>query len=183
MTDAVELPFPSYAAVCLPGQLQFNPVEVLAALTEELRRAGGLVIEGARVTGVSGRTSCEVITSAGRLTADNVVLATGIPFLDRGPVAAVAGLLLGRKLADIERTHAPLPLGQLGVGLPLAAQLLNQAVVFRAELAAQPRPPHLSRGHDYDRHHDDDSDDDSYNCSGRHYDLREVSERHSDSPR
>ena len=43
MTDAVELPFPSYAAVCLPGQLQFNPVDVLAALTEELRRAGGLV--------------------------------------------------------------------------------------------------------------------------------------------
>jgi hypothetical protein len=105
------------------------------------------------------------------------------PLLDRGPVAAVAGLLLGRKLADIERTHAALPLGQLGVGLPLAAQLLSQAVVFRAELATQPRPPHLSRGHDYDRHHDDDSDDDSYNCSGRHNDLREVSERHSNSPR
>src|SRR6185437_14678344 len=105
------------------------------------------------------------------------------PFLDRGPVAAVAGLLLRRKVADIERTHATLPLGQLGVGLPLSAQLLNQAVVFRAELATQPRPPHLSRGHDYHRRHDDDSDDDSYNCSGRHYDLREVSERHSDSPR
>ena len=84
MTDAVELPFPSYAAVRLPDQLQFNPVDVLASLAEELRRTGGLVIERARVTGVSGRSSCELITSAGRLTADNVVLASGIPFLDRG---------------------------------------------------------------------------------------------------
>jgi glycine/D-amino acid oxidase-like deaminating enzyme len=84
MTDAVELPYPSYAAVCLPDQLQFNPMDVLASLADELRRAGGLVIEGARVTRVSGAGSCELITSAGRLTADNVVLATGIPFLDRG---------------------------------------------------------------------------------------------------
>jgi len=84
MADAVELPYPTYAAVCLPDQLQFNPLDVLASLTGELRSAGGLVIEGARVTGVSGGQTCELTTSAGSVTADHVVLASGIPFLDRG---------------------------------------------------------------------------------------------------
>ena len=41
MTDAVELPYPTYAAVCLPDQVQLNPVEVLAALARDLRAAGG----------------------------------------------------------------------------------------------------------------------------------------------
>ena len=66
MTDASELPYPSYGAVCLPDQLQFNPVDVLASLVAELRAAGGLVIQEARVTGVSTGRSCELVTSAGR---------------------------------------------------------------------------------------------------------------------
>ena len=109
MTDATELPFPSYAAVCLPDQLQFNPVDVLASMVEELRRAGGLVIEGARVTGVSGGTSCELVTSAGRLTADNVVLATGIPFLDRG--LYFAKVTAQRSYALGFRVSTPIPRG------------------------------------------------------------------------
>ena len=32
MTDAAELPYPTYAAVCLPDQVQVHPMEVLAAL-------------------------------------------------------------------------------------------------------------------------------------------------------
>jgi glycine/D-amino acid oxidase-like deaminating enzyme/nitrite reductase/ring-hydroxylating ferredoxin subunit len=84
MTDAVELPYPTYAAVCLRDQLQFNPVDVLAALVRELREAGGVVIDGVRVIKVDPGESSEVITSAGRVMANNVVLASGIPFLDRG---------------------------------------------------------------------------------------------------
>ena len=84
MTDAVELPYPTYAALCLPDQQQVDPVDVLAALVRGLRGAGGVVIEGFRLTRVAGNKSCELITSAGTVTADNVVLATGIPFLDRG---------------------------------------------------------------------------------------------------
>jgi glycine/D-amino acid oxidase-like deaminating enzyme/nitrite reductase/ring-hydroxylating ferredoxin subunit len=84
MTDAVELPYPTYAAVCLRDQLQFNPVDVLAALVRELREAGGVVIDGVRVIKVDPGESSEVITSAGRVMANNVVLANGIPFLDRG---------------------------------------------------------------------------------------------------
>jgi glycine/D-amino acid oxidase-like deaminating enzyme/nitrite reductase/ring-hydroxylating ferredoxin subunit len=84
MTDAVELPYPTYGAVCLRDQLQFNPVDVLAALVRELREAGGVVIDGVRVIKVDSGESSEVITSAGRVMANNVVLANGIPFLDRG---------------------------------------------------------------------------------------------------
>ena len=51
MTDAVELPFPSYAAVRLPDQLQFNPVgRISLRWPRNCARTGGLVIEGARVT-------------------------------------------------------------------------------------------------------------------------------------
>ncbi|HEX5906955.1 MAG TPA: FAD-dependent oxidoreductase, partial [Propionibacteriaceae bacterium] len=84
MTDAVELPYPSYAALCLPDQLQINPMDVLAALARDLRQAGGVLIDSARVTEVAHNESCELITPSGSLTADTVVLATGIPFLDRG---------------------------------------------------------------------------------------------------
>jgi glycine/D-amino acid oxidase-like deaminating enzyme/nitrite reductase/ring-hydroxylating ferredoxin subunit len=84
MTDAIELPYPTYAAVCLRDQLQFNPVDVLSALVRELRQAGGVVIDGVRVIKVNPGESAEVITSAGGVISTNVVLATGIPFLDRG---------------------------------------------------------------------------------------------------
>jgi glycine/D-amino acid oxidase-like deaminating enzyme/nitrite reductase/ring-hydroxylating ferredoxin subunit len=84
MIDAVELPYPTYAAVCLRDQLQFDPVQMLAALVRELREVGAVVIDGVRVIKVNAGESSEVITSAGRVMANNVVLATGIPFLDRG---------------------------------------------------------------------------------------------------
>jgi glycine/D-amino acid oxidase-like deaminating enzyme/nitrite reductase/ring-hydroxylating ferredoxin subunit len=84
MTDAIELPYPTYAAVCLRDQLQFNPVDVLSALVRELREVGGVVIDGVRVIKVNPGESSEVITSAGGVIGSNVVLATGIPFLDRG---------------------------------------------------------------------------------------------------
>ena len=50
MTDAAELPYPTYAAVCLPDQVQVHPMEVLAALARELRAAGGILNERVRVT-------------------------------------------------------------------------------------------------------------------------------------
>ncbi|HEX3206304.1 MAG TPA: FAD-dependent oxidoreductase, partial [Propionibacteriaceae bacterium] len=84
MTDAVELPYPTYAALCLPDQLQVDPMDVLAALARGLRVAGGVLIEGVRVTKVAQDESCELLTAAGNVTADTVVLATGLPFLDRG---------------------------------------------------------------------------------------------------
>ena len=51
MADA-GLPFATFGAVRLDDQAQLDPMELLAALTRELRGLGGRVVTGARVTGV-----------------------------------------------------------------------------------------------------------------------------------
>lgn len=78
------LPFPTFGAARLADQAQLDPLELLAALTRELRSLGGLVVTGARVTGVRASAPALVRTTAGELTARKVVLATGTPILDRG---------------------------------------------------------------------------------------------------
>jgi hypothetical protein len=68
---------------------------------------------------------------------------------------------------DAKRFYPPLPGGQLGIGLP-RTDLLGEPVVFGSELASHARPPQLRRGDHDDGRHDDDGDDDTYDCSGRH---------------
>jgi len=81
--DDAGLPFPVSAAIRLDDQLQFDPVPYLYGLARQLRSLGGRLHEGVRATGLSldGR---RVTTSAGTVSADHVVLTTGIPFADRG---------------------------------------------------------------------------------------------------
>jgi len=79
---------PSYgavAAVRLDAQAQFHPRRYLLGLTERFVAAGGSVVEGARVSGVStrGRTT-EVQAEGISYSAGDVVLATHYPLLDRG---------------------------------------------------------------------------------------------------
>nr|WP_255316619.1 FAD-dependent oxidoreductase [Nesterenkonia sp. Act20] len=117
-TEKTGLPFPVSGAVALKDQVQFHPMEVLAALAAELRHRGGELIEGVRVTGASSgdgswrdteadaaRSSTDddtegspltdtapeidsaplsVQTSQGSVTAGRLMLATGVPVLDRG---------------------------------------------------------------------------------------------------
>ncbi len=78
------LPFPTFAAVKLPDQAQFDPLDLLAALARELRELGGVLHEDARVLAVRASNPAHVITPRGELTADHVILATGTPILDRG---------------------------------------------------------------------------------------------------
>ncbi|WP_210478918.1 FAD-dependent oxidoreductase [Naasia sp. SYSU D00948] len=85
----LDVAFPVRAAVRLRNQAQFDPLQVLAALAADFRARGGTLVEGVRVTGVSalrpGRGApCVVRTRAGEVRATRVVLATGIPILDRG---------------------------------------------------------------------------------------------------
>jgi glycine/D-amino acid oxidase-like deaminating enzyme len=83
-TTDTGLPFRTVAALRLDEQAQFDPTDVLAALRSELERLGGSVVEGVRVTGVSFGRPPAVTTTAGRVEAGHVVLATGTPILDRG---------------------------------------------------------------------------------------------------
>ena len=82
--DDLDVPFPNHGATVLPGQIQFDPMELLEALVAELRSHGGTLHEGFRVRSVSrtGRPELQ-LDNGGTIHADNVVLATGIPILDR----------------------------------------------------------------------------------------------------
>lgn len=78
------LPFPVHGAVRLPNQAQIHPMLVLDALTADIRSRGGSVVGGVRLRDVTGDTPAAVKTDKGSVRADRVVLATGIPVLDRG---------------------------------------------------------------------------------------------------
>ena len=89
--DSLDVPFPEHGGTVLGGQLQFDPMDVLAALAAELRSRGGTLHEGQRVRSVSKTGRPELrLDSGASLTADDVVLATGMPILDRGLVFAKA---------------------------------------------------------------------------------------------
>lgn len=86
-TDRVDLPFDAGDSVVLPGQFHCDPVELLLALAARLREQGGVLVEGARVTGLretQGRRGTTLTTGLGDIAADHVVLATGAPVFDRG---------------------------------------------------------------------------------------------------
>ena len=83
--DRLDVPFPAYGATELADQAQFDPMDVLAALVSQLRAHGGTLHTGQRVRSVSRRGKPRVSTADGHtLRADQVVLATGTPILDRG---------------------------------------------------------------------------------------------------
>lgn len=84
-TEDVEVPFPTHGAAVLADQAQINPMKVLAALASQVREHGGTIEEHSRVVSVSRWGRPTVRTSDDRvLRCDDVVLATGTPFLDRG---------------------------------------------------------------------------------------------------
>ena len=78
------LPFPVHGAVRLRGQAQINPMDVLDALVTDIRSRGGRIVGGVRLRDVTGDAPSIVRTDRGSVRADKVVLATGIPVLDRG---------------------------------------------------------------------------------------------------
>ena len=80
----VGLPFAVTEAVTLPGQAQFDPLPYLRDLAAEVDGDGSAVHEGTRVRSVSWRAPHEVSTPQGRVRSRWVVLATGLPVLERG---------------------------------------------------------------------------------------------------
>jgi glycine/D-amino acid oxidase-like deaminating enzyme/nitrite reductase/ring-hydroxylating ferredoxin subunit len=83
-TQDAGLPFATRSAIRLANQAQFNPMDVLASLAADFRAHGGVLVEGVRVRDVTTGSRAAVRTDAGAVHADRVVLATGIPVLDRG---------------------------------------------------------------------------------------------------
>lgn len=84
-TETLDVAFPLAGAVVLPEQAQLDPMDLVDALVAELRFLGGTLHEGHRVVGVSKLGQPEATLDDGRvLRAGNIVLATGVPTLDRG---------------------------------------------------------------------------------------------------
>ena len=88
--DDAEVPFPYHGGVRLAEQAQFDPMSFLDTLAAELLSRGGRLVEHTRVRRVSGNgKSLRVhVNNAAQheieIEAAKLVLATGIPILDRG---------------------------------------------------------------------------------------------------
>ena len=84
--DDPGLPFLTRGAVRLAQQAQLDPMDLVELLVDQLVAHGGVLLEHTRVRGVRGgrRGPLDVDLGAAHLQADRVVLATGIPVLDRG---------------------------------------------------------------------------------------------------
>jgi len=81
----IPLPFGVAAAVTIPDQVQVDPMPILFTAVDRARTCGAEVFVGRRVKTVDTEDAgCIVRTDDGDIRADRVVLATGIPILDRG---------------------------------------------------------------------------------------------------
>ncbi|MEE6273960.1 FAD-dependent oxidoreductase [Georgenia sp. MJ206] len=78
------LPYPTLGAARLADQVQLDPMDVLVQLARDVIEHGGEIYGGSRVVDVASGKPCTVHTEDGTVRADRVVLATGIPVLDRG---------------------------------------------------------------------------------------------------
>jgi glycine/D-amino acid oxidase-like deaminating enzyme len=117
------LPFPTFTAVRLADQAQLDPMDLLAALSTDVRVLGGRIVEGARVLGVAASSDpARITTSLGEVTAEHVILATGTPILDRG--------LYFAKVAA-QRSYAQafdIPEGQLPDGMFLSVESPTRSI-------------------------------------------------------
>lgn len=86
-----DVPFPLAGAAALDGQLALDPGELMRGLAELVTAGGGRLVKGVRALGVTASSPARVRTSAGEYTADQVVIATGAPMLNRGLYWAKTG--------------------------------------------------------------------------------------------
>src|SRR5215208_3222484 len=83
LVDESELPFAIYGAIRLDHQLQLHPVRYVQGLAGALDGDGSAVFEGSAALGVHSGAPCRVHTEGGTVTAQQVVVATHYPLLDR----------------------------------------------------------------------------------------------------
>jgi glycine/D-amino acid oxidase-like deaminating enzyme/nitrite reductase/ring-hydroxylating ferredoxin subunit len=84
LPDEGSAPFPFVEAIALDDQAAIDPFALLVALANAFVGTGGTLHTHARVTRVHTVPRAAVDTAQGRVSADNVVLATAAPITDRG---------------------------------------------------------------------------------------------------
>jgi glycine/D-amino acid oxidase-like deaminating enzyme/nitrite reductase/ring-hydroxylating ferredoxin subunit len=111
LTTETDLPFPVLGAVRIDAQAQFHPQKFLQGLAARVAGDGSHVFEQTRVTDVHRGDDFVVSTdqSKGVLHGRHVVLATHLPFLDRGLFFTKAHPQKSYAIAaQIALSHAPL---------------------------------------------------------------------------
>ena len=83
LVEETDLPYPTYGAVRLDDQLQFHPVRYVQGLARAVDGDGSAVFENSRALRVETGDPCRVHTERGTVSADQVVVATHYPLLDR----------------------------------------------------------------------------------------------------
>ncbi|WP_436700554.1 FAD-dependent oxidoreductase [Nocardioides sp. BYT-33-1] len=85
LVDEAPVPFATTGGLRFDDQVELHPVRYLLGLADRLEQAGGTILERTRATDVEEESShCVVRTEHGSLRARHVVVATLLPFLDRG---------------------------------------------------------------------------------------------------
>jgi len=83
-TTDVDLPVPAVGAVRFEDQAELHPIRYLTALARAIPGDGCEIFEHTPALNVEGGSPARVKTAAATITADQVVVATHFPFLDRG---------------------------------------------------------------------------------------------------
>lgn len=114
LTTETDLPFPVVQALRFDDQAHFHAASYTAALARTLAERGARIVEGTRAMGVDEEAErVTVKTEHGDVRADHVVIATLLPFLDRGGFFAkarpkraygVAAVLRGEGLTGMHMT-------------------------------------------------------------------------------
>ncbi len=115
--DDLGVPFPHAGGTRLDDQAQVDAMDILDVLVREVRREGGTVVTGRRVVTapLAGPAGVD-LEDGSRIRAENVVLATGVPILDRG--LYFAKVEPQRSYALAFRHPAPPELMLLSAGAP-----------------------------------------------------------------
>jgi glycine/D-amino acid oxidase-like deaminating enzyme/nitrite reductase/ring-hydroxylating ferredoxin subunit len=118
-TDAELLPEGALTAVRFDRQAHFHPVRYCDALATAFVAAGGTISEGTHAMGLSEHDDhAEVHTARAGVRADQVVIATLLPFADRGGFFAKARPTRAYGIATRLRRDAPAAMS-INVGKPV----------------------------------------------------------------
>lgn len=102
-----ELPYPIAGAVRFNNQAMFHPRKYSLGLANAIDGDGSHIFEHSRANDVYCDTNCTVTTDTGVVHADHVVMATQIPFLDRGGYFAKTSP--ARSYAIALKVNTPVP--------------------------------------------------------------------------
>ena len=98
--DEIPLPFPVKAAIEFTGQAEFHPRKFLLPIVNAIGGDGSYVFENTRVRSVEEGNPCRVVTaSAKTVTAQDVIVATNMPIINKGMFFARAEPSRGYALA------------------------------------------------------------------------------------